>query len=145
MSNRNPEKICNPKSIALVNEICTIYSHPFKKPINAAKEYPKLYLRARKVFGSWRKALEACGINYEESRNRKKWSREKVLKEIRNLHESGQSLRPCNLRGNGMISLRSAATYHFGSWRKAVETCGVCYSCSRVKKKRGEGSPLADK
>ena len=116
------------------NEISSIYKHPLKKPINVAKEYPRLYLRARKVFGSWRKALEACGVNYEEARTRSKWSREKVLQEIKHLYSNGHSLRPKDFRRKGMVKLVSAATYHFGSWRKAVETCGVCYSCGREKR-----------
>ena len=127
------------------SEINALYKVPGKKPSNVAKEHPRLYLKARKVFGSWRKALEACGIDYEESRNRKKWSREKVLKDIKKLYESGQSLRPRNFRDNGMISLMSAATYHFGSWRKAVETCGVCYSCGRERKGRSTNSSIAHK
>lgn len=115
------------------HEIIAIYKSPNKKPSNVAKEYPKLYLKARKVFGSWRKALEASGIDYEEARNRNKWSKEKVLKEIKHLYRNGHSLRPKDLRREGLVKLVSAATYHFGSWREAVEECGVCYSYGREK------------
>ena len=62
------------------NEIRALYNGSLKKPHNVAKEHPKLYLKARKLFGSWKKALEACGIDYEKTRNRKKWSREKIFK-----------------------------------------------------------------
>ncbi len=116
------------------SEISALYKAPGRKPSNVAKEHPRLYLKARKVFGSWRKALEASGIDYEEARNRDKWSREKVLQEIKHLYSNGHSLRPKAFRGNGMTKLVSAATYHFGSWRKAVEASGVCYSCGRERK-----------
>lgn len=115
-------------------EIKALYNGSLKKPHNVAKEHPILYLRARKVFGSWKKALEASGIDYEKARNHKKWSRGKVVEEIKRLYLKGYSLRLKDLRGNGMICLISAAMYHFGSWRKAVESCGIRYSF--VKEKR---------
>ena len=109
------------------NEIRALYNGSLKKPHNVAKEHPKLYLKARKLFGSWIKAIEACGIDYEKTRNHKKWSREKIVKGIKELNLKGHSLRLKNLRKNGMISLISVAQYHFGSWRKAVEYSGVYY------------------
>ena len=118
------------------SEIGALYDNPSRKPANVAQEYPTLYLKARKVFGSWKKAIEACGIDYEEARNRRKWSREKVLQEIKNLYSSGHSLRPKDLRRKGIVNLVSAATYHFGSWRKAVELSGACYSGGRKKRRK---------
>lgn len=116
------------------DEIKALYNGSLKKPHNVAKEYPTLYLRARKIFGSWKKALEACGINYEKARNHKKWSRIKVVEEINRLYLNGYSLRLKDLRRKGMICLISAAMYHFGSWRKAVESCGICYSFGKGKR-----------
>jgi hypothetical protein len=116
------------------NEIKALYDRSLKKPHNVAKEYPTLYIRARKVFGSWKKALEACGIDYEKARNHKKWSRVRVVEEIHRLYLNGDNLRLKDLRRKGMICLISAAMYHFGSWRKAVESCGICYSFRRNKK-----------
>ena len=63
------------------NEIRSIFRADAKKPANVAKEYTNLYIKACKAFGSWRNALEACGIDYESSRNNKKWNREKIRKE----------------------------------------------------------------
>ena len=112
-------------------EIKVLYNGPLKKPHNVAKEYPILYLKARKLFGSWKKAIEACGIDYEKTRNHKKWSREKIVKGIKELSLKGHSLRLKDLRKEGMISIISAAQYHFGSWRKAVESSGICYTSVR--------------
>ena len=115
-------------------EIKVLYNGSLKKPHNVAKEHPKLYLKARKLFGSWRKALETCGIDYEKARNHKKWSREKIVKAIKELSLiNSHSLRLKDLRKEGMISIISAAQYHFGSWRKAVESSGICYSSIRKK------------
>jgi len=112
-------------------EIKVLYNGSLKKPHNVAKEHPKLYLKARKLFGSWKKALETCGIDYEKARNHKKWSREKIVKEIKELALKSHSLRLKDLRKEGMISIISAAQYHFGSWRKAVESSGICYTSVR--------------
>ncbi len=119
----------------VTKEIKVLYNGSLKKPHNVAKEYPILYLKARKLFGSWKKAIEACGIDYEKTRNHKKWSREKIVKGIKELYLKGHSLRLKDLRKEGMISIISAAQYHFGSWRKAAEYSGVYYPSGRRNEK----------
>ena len=47
------------------------------------------------------------------------------VKEIQSLHLKNYSLRLNDLRRKGVISLISAALYHIGSWRKAVESSGL--------------------
>lgn len=111
-----------------------------EKPSNMAKEHTNLYINACKVFGSWREALEACGIDYESTRNNKKWNRERIVKEINRLNMLDYSLRPSVLREKGMTKLISAAEYHFGSWRRAVETCGIDYSFGRRRRRRTNGN-----
>jgi len=121
-------------------EIRSIFRADAEKPSNVAKEHTNLYIKACKAFGSWRKALEACGIDYESSRNNKKWNREKIKREIKRLNMAGSTLRPSVLRGNGKTKLISAAEYHFGSWRKAVESCGIDYSFGRNRKSNSHNS-----
>lgn len=115
-------------------EIRTIYSPDAEKPANIAKEHTLLYVKACKAFGTWRNALEACGIDYESSRKNRKWTRERIIKEINRLRAEGSSLRPSVLRKNDNTTLVSAAEYHFGSWRRAIESCGINYSFGRRKK-----------
>jgi hypothetical protein len=112
-------------------EIASIYNSLSERPKNVAKEHSLIYHRACKIFGSWREALKESGINYEKARNNKKWSREKIAKEINRLHHEGKSLRPSQLRNNGGVKVLSAAEYHFGSWRRAVEVSGCNYSNGR--------------
>ena len=116
------------------SEIKTIFGPEAEKPSNMAKEHTNLYIKACYFFGSWRKAIEACGIDYESTRNNKKWNREKILEEIIRLKHEGFSLRPTVLREEGMTTLVSAAEYHFGSWRRAVESSGFEYNCGRNRK-----------
>lgn len=120
-------------------EIKTIFSPDAAKPSNVAKEHTNLYIKACKVFGTWRNAIEACGIDYESTRNNKKWNRERIKKEIKKLGKKGISLRPSVLREEGMTTLISAAEYHFGSWRRAVESSGYEYTCGR-NRKSGNGN-----
>jgi hypothetical protein len=115
-------------------EIKTIFRPDAEKPVNIAKSHSSLYVKACKAFGSWRNALEACGIDYERARNNRKWTRERIVREIKKLGAGGGCLRPSVLRKNGMTTLVSAAEYHFGSWRRAVEYCGLDYSFGRRKK-----------
>ena len=128
----------NRKGERIRNEIIALYGNGLTKPSNVAKEHPRLYSNARRVFGSWKKALEACEINYEKARNHKKWSREKVVREIKMLFMSGHSLRPKDLKKAGVTRVISAANYHFGSWSKAVKHSGIYYSFERNSKKSGE-------
>lgn len=121
-------------------EIRAIFRADAEKPSNVAKEYTNLYIKACKTFGSWKKALEACGIDYESSRNNKKWNRERIRREIKRLNAAGSSLRPSVLRDKGRTKLISAAEYHFGSWRKAVESCGIDYSFGRNRKANNNNS-----
>ena len=138
------QSTCMSKPIEKVKkEIKALYHSPLKKPYNVAKEYPALYLKGRRVFGSWKKALEACGIDYEKARNHKKWSRVKVVEEINKLYFIGHSLRLKDLRRKGMICLISAAMYRFGSWRKAVESSGISYSFVRRKRVKNEAKIIA--
>ena len=116
-------------------EIKNIFGTDAQKPTNIAKEYSSLYIKACKAFGSWKCAIEACGMDYESSRNNRKWTRERIKKEILRLGGNGNTLRPSILKKDGMTTLVSAAEYHFGSWRRAVESCGLDYSFGRRKKR----------
>jgi hypothetical protein len=128
----------NRKGERIRNEIIALYGNGRRKPSNVAKEHPRLYSSARKVFGSWKKALEACEIDYEKARNHKKWSREKVANEIKRLYLSGHTLRPKDLKNGGATRLISAANYHFGSWSKAIRQSGIYYLFERNNKKTGK-------
>ncbi len=57
---------------------------------------------------------------------RLKWNKQSVLDKLRVLHRSGKDLSYTRL-AKAMQSLVSAAAYHFGSYRKAVEKAGINY------------------
>ncbi|MDK3159570.1 hypothetical protein QPK87_23775 [Kamptonema cortianum] len=81
---------------------------------------------ARRRFGSWAAALARAGVEYETVRKRRRWSKDKILMEIKRLHEAGQSLSSRSIREN-YPSLYSAAckVAFFGSWNLALEAARI--------------------
>ncbi|MDZ4742917.1 MAG: hypothetical protein SGI98_05800 [Verrucomicrobiota bacterium] len=86
------------------------------------ESYNALISTARRRFGSWASALARAGVEYEAIRKRRRWSKDKILMEIKRLHQSGQSLSSRSIREN-YPSLYSAACKNnfFGSWTLAME------------------------
>ena len=57
---------------------------------------------------------------------RRVWDKESILQTLRSLHREGKDI-SYNRLAKKMQSLVSAAAYHFGSYRKAVERAGIDY------------------
>lgn len=56
-----------------------------------------------------------------------RWTRKTILEEIRLLHASGEELNYDNI-GQNHANLMRAASWHFGTWQRAVEMAGIDYS-----------------
>ena len=54
------------------------------------------------------------------------WDKERIRQELRRLHRAGKDI-SYNALAKKQQSLVSAAAYHFGSYRKAIETAGIPY------------------
>lgn len=76
---------------------------------------PQLILAARKLFGSWDRALEAAGLEPARVRARAVWTPEMILESIRALPFEVLQSRDTK---NG--SLGQAARRAFGSWDEAL-------------------------
>lgn len=81
-----------------------------------------------RFYGSWRKTIEAAGLDYERVRANRRgwWSKRRIVAEIRRVAENGTRLSPNameDIRGD----LTSAARVYFGSWQRAVEAAGFNY------------------
>src|ERR1700722_17026336 len=55
------------------------------------------------------------------------WNKSRILQELRRLHKTRKDL-SYNALARSMQSLVSAAAYHFGSYRRAVEQAGIDYT-----------------
>lgn len=89
------------------------------------------YLRGagRKVFGTWKAAVESAGLDYEQIRKMHPpgyWTKSRILETIQGLEEDGVRLssKAMQLSGGGLFA---AAVAVFGSWSQAVEAAGINY------------------
>lgn len=90
---------------------------------------------ARRLFGSWGKAITAAGLDYEaikaEARSRPAsppgtWDSTVVVKRIQERATEGKPLNAHAVQIDDS-KLYSAAVVHLGSWGKAVEAAGLDY------------------
>jgi phosphoribulokinase len=79
-----------------------------------------------KHFGSWRKAIEAAGIDYQEVRRYHQWDEEAIIQQIRELHEQGVPLNAKHVEEID-IPLITAARRRFETWDKALQAAGLDY------------------
>jgi hypothetical protein len=75
-------------------------------------------------FGSWREALAAAGLDYDEIRRHKAWSDAEILEELRRLHAEGASLRVSDATEEHP-SLVAAARRRFDGWYEAIIAAGL--------------------
>lgn len=75
-------------------------------------------------FGTWEKALEAAGLDYDEIRRHKRWDDEAIVSELRRLHAEGTSLRVSDA-AEERPALVAAARRRFEGWYEAIEAAGL--------------------
>jgi hypothetical protein len=82
-------------------------------------KHKHLYEQGIWIFGDWDKALLAADFDPKETRMRRLWDREKIIKEIRAIRD-----RNLPLYAKYVIEqhqeLFSSARRHFGSWSGAL-------------------------
>ncbi len=83
--------------------------------------------RSRSHFGSWRAAIEAANLDYDElKRVKQRWNREEILARIREMHAQGHDLLDPRFKiKNRSLYLAACAHRYFGSWRRAVSAAGL--------------------
>lgn len=88
-----------------------------------------------RYFGSWGAAIRAAGMDYDNIRKINRWTRDKIIQTIHDLHQQGQSVNNSNMRRLGYRGLMEAAcrAENFGSWDEAVRCAGVeCEEMAQV-------------
>ncbi|PQV64984.1 hypothetical protein B1R32_103254 [Abditibacterium utsteinense] len=83
--------------------------------------------RSRSHFGSWRAAIEAAGLDYDDlKRVKQRWNRDEILQRIREMHAQGHDLLDPKFKTkNRSLYLAACAHRYFGSWRRAVSAAGL--------------------
>ena len=98
-----------------------------------ATTYPEVHAAAVRLFGSWREAIEAAGLDYSKIRRYQKWSRDKVLQQIKEAHAKGKPINSNAMQQNNK-PLYMAAIKRFGNWESAVKAAGFSYRKVRVRR-----------
>jgi hypothetical protein len=92
-------------------------------------------------FGSWPAALAAAGISgVKRLRPRRRWTRQRVIEEIRMWRESGVEMVKIRRVDTG---LAAAARKCFGGWHKALAAAGLDAEPTQRKKPRAAKIPRA--
>jgi len=85
----------------------------------------ELYESARRRFGTWENAVNAAGIDYDTIRKKhKKFSRETILSELKELHCKGKNIRPRALTKEHP-GLMAAGIRMFGDSRGMYKAAGI--------------------
>ncbi len=116
-----------------------IISKQGRKPLHSsyyAAKYPDVHAAGCRLFGSWKATIEACGIDYDEVRRYRRWTKAKVLKEIKALKEAGQPISSKHTQDHHK-PLYQAALKRFGSWNNTLKAAGIDHK--RVMLRRGLG------
>lgn len=85
--------------------------------------------------GGWPKAIERAGLDYSRIRKRRQWSREKIVRIIRQLHREKQDVSASGMHRSGNQAVVRAAPWHFRNWGVAVTAAGLDYR--KIKKPAG--------
>ncbi len=100
---------------------------------NIATKQVALLRAATRYFGSWRGAVEFAGLNYDDIRRYRSWSKDRIIARIRELYDQGEDLSWRHVSTQVDPQLAAAATKqkHFGSWREALTASGLDYNLIR--------------
>ena len=109
-----------------------------------------LYLAAcaHRYFGSWRRAIEAAGLDHETLRESRVWTRARIVRTIQELEREGKPLGWAYIEEHCPGIYRAARRKeNFGSWRNAVQTSldeGKAQNAGRdLSRKHGLDTPTA--
>jgi hypothetical protein len=93
----------------------------------AESEYLNLVRAAAWHFGTWRRAVEAAGIDYESLCKYKRWNRDRIVARIRELKHEGAELswRAVSTKVDPPLAAAALRPNGFKSWPEAVQAAGL--------------------
>ncbi len=78
----------------------------------------------KRLFGRWDRALSAAGLDADEVNRYRKWSRDAVTAELKELHNDGTRLSSGAIQKSDP-GLHAAAIRYFGRYDQAVRSAGI--------------------
>ena len=111
-----------------------------KRPLTSAQleqRYGAMVAAARRIYGSWPKAVIAAGVDPSKLRRALPWTRERIIEAILTRALNNE---PLGSRTTQPRSLVEAAQRFFGSWAAAKEVAGLAptQKCERTVRTNGE-------
>ena len=78
-------------------------------------------------YGTWRRAVEEAGIDYESLSRYRRWSKERIIARIQELYAEGQDLswRAISQEVDPALAASALRPNGFGSWPEAIEAAGL--------------------
>jgi hypothetical protein len=82
-----------------------------------------------RFFGSWARAVDAAGLDYDSVRKTRRWTKDRIVQTIRKLYQEGRPLNNSSMRRIGYRGMMAAARRpaFFGSWEAAIRAAGLDY------------------
>lgn len=98
-----------------------LYSH------HVRKNYQELLAAGIRYYGSWKLAVEASGIPYDDVRKYQNWSKDLIVAKIQELYQQGVDLsfRSMMLSKHNSMVYAAIRPNHFGSWKDALTGAGL--------------------
>ncbi len=85
----------------------------------------KLVRAAEKLIGSWKKAVEEAGFDYDKLLLLNRWNRKKIITTIWKMAEDGVPLDATSIRQDNSPLFCAAKLWFKGSWGSALEAAGI--------------------
>jgi hypothetical protein len=104
----------------------------------------RLYMAARRFFGTWEAAVERAGLDYQDVSGVRRWSREKVIEAIRELADRGASLAATDVQRRFPYLFTAAVKRFPYSWAKALRAAGLDPAAHRMPRCRWDASGAED-
>ncbi|MEM6820850.1 MAG: hypothetical protein AAF558_02750 [Verrucomicrobiota bacterium] len=98
-----------------------LYSH------HVRKNFQELLAAGIRYHGSWKNAVEAAGISYDDIRKYKDWSKDLIIAKVQELHQQGVDLsfRAMMLSKYNSMVYAAIRPNHFGAWKEALAAAGL--------------------
>jgi hypothetical protein len=84
-----------------------------------------LYDAGGRRFGSWKAAVEAAGLDYERATGLRRWTRDKVVAEIRKLAAEGAALQMGRVKRRHSALFAAAEKLISCSWAESLRAAGI--------------------
>jgi hypothetical protein len=84
-----------------------------------------LYKAGLRLFGGWKQAINASGLDYDKISKKEEWSKEKIIQEIQLLEKNGIKLTVSSLKKINKEKLYWSGQRYFGNWVSALKAAGI--------------------